>query len=186
MRNRDVPVGTVGGRIAGTHRPARSSVAAMSSVASFAPMISGCTAVCESTGSHGVRLQHRARAFDQLLKMRAPRVAFVAADDAQTRRHRMRRSGHRSRREDVRTRALHEPFDHGLMRDDERARYTRRLAERADRNQIRRTQRGLRNRAASLRTEHAEAVRIVDDQPRAMLFREFEQTRQAARYRRPC
>lgn len=54
MRSRDVPTGTVGGRIAGTQRPARSSVAAISSVASFAPMISGCTAVCESTGSHGV------------------------------------------------------------------------------------------------------------------------------------
>ena len=53
-----------------------------------------------------------------------------------------------------------------------------RLAERADRNQVRRAQRGLRDRAAALRAEHAEAVRVVDDQPGAVPFREFEQTRQ--------
>ena len=158
----------------------------LSSVASFPPMISGCTAVCESTGSHGVAFSIARVRSISVAEMGAPLVAFCAADDAQTRRHRMRHSRHRRGREDVRTRALHEPFDHGLMRDDERARYACRFTERADRNQIRRAQCGLGDCAAALRAEHAEAVRIVDDQPCAMLFREFEQTRQRARYRRPC
>ena len=105
--------------------------AASSSVASLPPIMSGCTAVCESTGSHRVRLQHGARALDQVAEdARAARSPSSPADNAQTRRHRMRHGRHRCRREDVRARALHEPFDHRLMRD-RRTRRTRRLPCRA-------------------------------------------------------
>lgn len=110
--------------------------------------------------------------------MRASGIAFVAADDAQASRDRMSSSRDGRGGENVRPGALHEPFDHGLMCHDERAGHPCSLAERADRDEMRRAQRFLRNGATALRTEHAEAVRVVDNEPRAVPFREFEQTRQ--------
>ncbi|ABA47844.1 hypothetical protein BURPS1710b_0571 [Burkholderia pseudomallei 1710b] len=74
MRSRDVPAGTVGGRIAGTHRPCASSAAIAASVASLLPITSGCTAVCESTGCQCV-----ARRIARVRLISAPRCARRAS-----------------------------------------------------------------------------------------------------------
>ncbi|KOT06761.1 8-amino-7-oxononanoate synthase domain protein [Burkholderia mallei] len=122
--------------------------------------------------------QDRTGALDQRAEMRAARVAFVARDDREARGHRARDGRRRGRREDIAARALHEPFDHRFMRDDERARDARRLAERADVDEVRRAQPVRGERAAALRAEHAEAVRVVDDEPRAVCLGERDEARE--------
>ncbi len=109
--------------------------------------------------------EHRARARDEMAQMRAPALALVARDQREARTDRMRDRRRRGSREDIGPRTLDQPFDHGRMRDHERARDTRGLAERADVDQVLGTQSCRRERAAALCAEHAETVCVVDDEP---------------------
>ena len=86
-------------------------------------------------------------------------------------------SGGRRRRVDVRTRRLHQRLDDGRMRGDERAGDARRLAERAHDDDALGGKAEMRERSAPL-AQHAEAMRIVDDQPRVELLGQREQRRQ--------
>jgi hypothetical protein len=87
MRRRARPAGTVGGRIAGIHKPCVSSAAAMSSVGWFSPITSGWIAVCESSGCHGVRLSiSRTREIDWCKRTRraAPSLEAISRTLADT------------------------------------------------------------------------------------------------------
>ena len=73
---------------------------------------------------------------------------------------------------------MQQQFDDGLVGGDERAADTSGLAQRAHVDQLRRTQAEMFQRAAAMRAQHAEAMRVVDYQPCAMPLAQGQQCRQ--------
>ena len=94
-------------------------------------------------------------------------------------RDRRRRGG----RVDIGSGRLHQPIDDGRVRGDEGARHAGGLAERAHADEALAAQTKVRQGAAAVRTEHAEAVRVVDDDPGIEALgqrQQFGQRRQVA------
>ena len=182
-RSRDVPTGTVGGRIAGTLSRARRARAS--------PRASRVVAADHERLHDRVRIdrlparvaQQRARAGRSARReMRASRVAFVARDHLQAGRYRVRDGRRRGRREDVAARAGSSIRSRSRARSRTRPR-RRRPAERADVHEMRRERSAAAARRAAALRRHAEAVRIVDDEPRAVAFGqrdEFGERREVA------
>ncbi len=100
---------------------------------------------------------------------------------AQTRAERLGEQRRRGRREHVGTRGLDERRDHGGMRGDERPGDAGRLAERAHVDDALRGEAEVCERPAApvlAGTQHAEAVRVVDDEPRVECVGQRGQRRQ--------
>ena len=119
--------------------------------------------------------------------MRAAGV--IAAQDREARAKRLGDERRRGGREDVGARGLHQRFDDRGMRRHERARDAGRLAERAHVDDALRREPEMGERSAArvvAFAQHAEAVRVVDDEPRVVLVGERAAAPGAARCRRPC
>ena len=174
-RSRAVPAGTVGGRIAGTQKPRCHSASASASVAALSPITIGWIGVDESAELPRQRPGPLAPVRDQARKMRTPRT--LVADQREARPRRLREQGGGRRRVDVRPRGLQQRLDDGRVRRDERAGHSRRLAERPHHDDALRAESEMRECAAPL-AQHAEAVRVVDDEPPVEFLRERQQFRQ--------
>ena len=175
MRSLAVPCGTVGGRIAGTKIRCDHNRAASAIATSLSPTTSAWIGVEDGSNRHGESASPpRRRSID-----RASRVRLAVAIRYRTKRRRERAGEHRRRRgrEHVRPRDLHHRLDDRRMRAHERAGHTCSLAERSHADDALAAKTEMRERAASL-AQHAEAVRIVDDQPGIVRLRELEQRRQ--------
>ena len=120
-----------------------------------------------------------AKAADEPVQVRTTRA--VVRDEAKARAKRLGEQWRRRRREDIRARRREQRFDHCRMRGDERAGHPCRLAERPHVHDALRLEPEVRQRAAAFRlalAQHAEAVRVVDDEPCVVLVGEREQRRQ--------
>src|SRR5882672_4943973 len=95
--------------------------------------------------------------------MLAPRFPALNEIEALLQRHRH----HRRRRGgvDIGPRALDERFDHFRLARDEGTEYACRLAQRRHVDHARGPDAEMREYAASFRSQHAEAVSIVEEQP---------------------
>ena len=105
---------------------------------------------------------------DERRQMAPSLLALVAAHQPQAGAHRMRHCWRLRGGVDVGPGALRQPLDDGAMRRDEGPGDPRRLAQRAHADQPLAAQADVRQHAAPLRAEHAEAVRIVHDEVRVM------------------
>ena len=143
--------------------------------AALAPTTSGWIAVSDGSRRHGSVARAGAEPRDQRVQVAAPRG--VVADQRERRARRLRDERRRCRRVDVRARRLHERLDDRRMRGDERARGAGRLAQRAHVDDALGRDAAVREAAAAV-AQHAEAVRVVDDEPRVVRVRELEQARE--------
>ena len=171
-RSRAVPCGTVGGRIAGTKMPRSHNVCDSATAAAASPSTSGWIGVVDGSSVHGnAAAPARKRAIVRARRARRACPSRIAASEASDRAGEQRRLRGRV---DVRAPGLHQRLDHRGMRGDERARHARGLAERAHVDDALVGEPEVREAAAAL-AQHAEPVRVVDDEPGVVRPRQLEQ-----------
>ena len=164
MRSREVPAGTVGGRIAGTKIPASRSAA---------PAVERRGLAAEQQRLDRRRSEARAagpaprprRGTARRGRARVARRQGSSADDPQRGARGRGDGGRQRRRVDVLARALHQRLDQFRGAGDECAERAHRLAERAhEHRHVVAAETRVLDAAASVLAQHAEAVRVVHEQ----------------------